>query len=75
MTGSLQEKRGKFYAVLNFRDEEGKRKQKWFPLDLPIKGNKRKAEAMLRDLLNQYQGLESITPINTLLSQHVAMMT
>ena len=57
MTGSLQEKRGKFYAVLNFRDEDGKRKQKWFPLDLPIKGNKRKAEAMLRDLLNQYQGL------------------
>lgn len=72
MTGSLQEKRGKFYAVLNFRDEEGNRKQKWFPLDLSIKGNKRKAEAMLRDLLNQYQGLESITPINTLLSQHIA---
>ena len=72
MTGSLQEKNGKFYAVLNFRDADGNRKQKWINLKLPIKGNKRKAEAMLADLITQYQGLESIEPINTLLAQHVA---
>ena len=59
MTGSLQEKNNKFYAVLNFKDSNGKRVQKWISLNLPVKGNKRKSEAMLNDLLVQYQGLDS----------------
>lgn len=37
MTGSLQEKNGKYYAVLNFKDNEGKRKQKWVSLDMDVK--------------------------------------
>lgn len=72
MTGSLQVKSGKYYAVLNFKDENGKRVQKWICLHLSERGNKRNAEAMLRELLTQYQGFESIEPINTLLSQHIA---
>ena len=32
MTGSLQIKSDKFYAVLNFKDVNGKRVQKWVPL-------------------------------------------
>lgn len=72
MTGSLQVKSDKYYAVLNFKDQNGKRVQKWICLHLSVKGNKRKAEAMLRDLLVQYQDLDSIEPINTLLSQHIA---
>lgn len=72
MTGSLQIKNDKFYAVLNFRDESGKRVQKWINLKLPVRGNKRKAEAKLKELLVQYEGLDSIEPINTLLSQHIA---
>lgn len=72
MTGSLQEKNGKFYAVLNFRDNTGKRVQKWINLNLPLRGNKRKAEAMLQELITQYQGFEAIEPINTLLSKHIA---
>ena len=63
MTGSLQEKNGKFYAVLNFKKQDGTRAQKWINLNLPVRGNKRNAEAMLRDLLVQYQGIESIEPI------------
>ena len=31
--------------------EGGKRKQKWISLDLPVKGNKRKAEQKLRIIL------------------------
>ena len=73
MTGSLQIKSDKFYAVLNFKDESGKRVQKWVPLNLPARGNKRKAEAMLADLINEYQGLESVEPVNRPLSQHIAM--
>ncbi len=72
MTGSLQIKNDLFYAVLNFKDIDGKRKQKWIPLHLPVKGNKRKAESMLQKLLVQYQDLESIAPFQTLLSQHIA---
>ena len=71
MTGSLQIKGGKYYAVLNFRDQSGKRIQKWFSLNLEAKGNKRRAEGMLHELLMQYQGIESIEPMNTLLSQHI----
>lgn len=72
MTGSLQVKGDKYYAVLNFRNQDGKRVQKWIPINLSIRGNKRKAEAILQELLVQYQGIEAIEPINTLLSQHVA---
>ncbi len=72
MTGSLQIKNDKFYAVLNFRNQDGKRVQKWISLDLPVKGNKRKAEAMLNQLLIDYQGIESVEPMNTLLSKHIA---
>ena len=68
MTGSLQVKNDKFYAVLNFKNADGKRVQKWISLNLSTKGNKRKAEAMLNDLLVQYQGLDSIEPLNMLLS-------
>lgn len=72
MTGSLQVKNDKFYAVLNFKNADGKRVQKWISLNLSTKGNKRKAEAMLNDLLVQYQGLDSIEPLNMLLSACIA---
>ena len=54
MTGSLQNKNGKFYIVLNITDN-GKRKQKWISTGLSVKGNKRKAEQMLRDKLREYE--------------------
>lgn len=47
MTGSLQIKKGKYYMVLNTLDD-GKRKQQWIPTGLDVKGNKRKADEMLR---------------------------
>lgn len=71
MTGSLQTKADKFYAVLNFKDDDGRRVQKWIPLDFDVKGNKRRAEAKLNELLMQYQGIESINPLNQLLSRHI----
>ena len=43
MTGSLQVKNGRYYAVLNFKNNSGKRVQKWISLNLDEKGNKRKA--------------------------------
>lgn len=72
MTGSLQIKNDKYYAVLNFRDKSGKRVQKWINLNMSVKGNKRRAEMALNELLVQYQGYEAIEPMMLLLSQHIA---
>jgi len=49
VAGHLQEKKGYFYIVLSYPDAAGKRKSKWFPTKLPVKGNKKKAEAMLME--------------------------
>lgn len=49
VAGHLQEKKGYFYMVLSYPDATGKRKTKWFPTKLPVKGNKKKAEAMLME--------------------------
>ncbi|AIQ13855.1 tyrosine-type recombinase/integrase [Paenibacillus durus] len=47
IAGHLQEKKGLYYIVLNCKDEFGKRKPKWIPTGLSVKGNKKKAEALL----------------------------
>jgi hypothetical protein len=49
VAGHLQEKKNLYYIVLDYTDEAGKRKQKWLPTGLPVRGNKKKAEAMLVD--------------------------
>lgn len=59
MTGGVYEKKGKYYAVLNLRDENGKRVKKWIPTGLDVKNNKRKAEAFLQEKIREYEDLES----------------
>ena len=54
MTGSLQVKKDTYYAVLNFRDQTGKRIQKWINLNMHVKDNKRRAEMALNELLFEY---------------------
>ena len=54
VTGSLQTKYGKYYAVLNLYDHTGKRKQKWISTGLPVRGNKKAAKAFLDELLVAY---------------------
>lgn len=62
MTGSLQEKNGKFYMVLNTQ-VNGKRKLKWISTGLTVKGNKRRAEQLLRETLQAYEsGPKKVTP-------------
>lgn len=58
LTGSLQEKRGIYQCVLNLKDENGKRRLKWISTGLPIKGNKRKAEKILQDLITKYSAFD-----------------
>lgn len=56
MTGSLRSDKGEFYAVLNLKDEYGRRKQKTINLHIDdVPGNKRKAEKAFRDVLADYE--------------------
>ena len=50
ITGSLAERNGRYTAILNLYDEDGKRRQKSIALGIPVKGNKRKAQAQLEEL-------------------------
>ena len=55
LSGHLQEKSGKYYAVLNCKHRNGKRFPKWVSTDIPVKkGNKRQAERYLDELKNTY---------------------
>ncbi len=49
VAGHLQQKKNLYYIVLDYQDTTGRRRQKWLPTGLPVKGNKKKAEAMLAD--------------------------
>ena len=49
VAGHLREKSGYYYAVLNYTDYLGKRKTKWISTGLVVKGNKKRAEAILMD--------------------------
>lgn len=60
VAGHLQEKKGLFYMVLSYKDCTGKRRTKWFPTGLPVKGNKKRAEAMLMEKRHSYVPEDSI---------------
>ena len=62
MTGSLQIKGGKYYAVISYKNETGKRKQKWIGANLTVKGNKRRAEDFLQKVLAQSIGMAETVP-------------
>lgn len=47
VAGRLQVKKDYYYIVLSYKNNAGKRKEKWFRTGLKIKNNKRKAEEML----------------------------
>ena len=53
MTGTLKVKRGYYYAVINYKDNYGKYKQKWFNTGLKERGNKKEAQKILEDKYNK----------------------
>lgn len=71
MTGSLQTKNGKYYAVINLTDVNGKRKQKWISTGYEIKGNKKKAEQFLRDKLKDFEQSTHLAQADMLFSDFV----
>lgn len=70
MTGCLQVKNGTYYIVLSVW-ENGKRKRPWISTGLPAKGNKRKAEQLLREKLCEYELKSGKASSETLLSDYI----
>ena len=54
VAGHLQEKKGYFYMVLSY-SVGGKRKTKWIPTGMAVKGNKKKAEALLMETRQNFE--------------------
>lgn len=54
VAGHLQEKKGLFYIVLNYKDENDMRKSKWISTGLAVKGNKKRAHDMLREVQQNF---------------------
>lgn len=73
MTGSLQIKNGKYYAVINLTDKNGKRKQKWISTGYEIKGNKKKAEQFLRDRLKEYEQSKNLARADMLFADYIGI--
>lgn len=70
MTGSLATKNGKYYVVLNLY-VNGKRKKKWIGTNLPEKGNRRKAEQILREKITEYERKEGLIYSDTSFSDYI----
>jgi integrase len=71
VTGSVQVKKGYWYAVINLKDEEGKRKPKWIATGLPEKGNKTKAKEFLRLRINEHIAADNADSADVLLCDYV----
>lgn len=61
VAGHLSEKNGNYYAVLSYTDAFGKRRTKWVNTGLPVRGNKKKAEAFLMGERKKFQTAEPVT--------------
>ena len=53
--GSVQEKGGYLHTVISYTDQDGKRKQKWQSTGLCAKGNKRKAQDLLKERIAEFE--------------------
>ena len=55
VSGHLKEVKGIYHLVLNYYDENGKRKTPSITTKLPVRGNKKQANAMLKYLINAFE--------------------
>lgn len=60
MTGSVHIKSGRLYIVLAYKDKNGKPHTKWVSTGLDAHNNRRRAAAMIPDMLQKYRGLEQL---------------
>lgn len=58
MTGSVQEKKDRLYVKLRYKDKNKKWTSKWVSTGYTTKGNKKKAEAMIPEIIAKFKYLE-----------------
>lgn len=66
VTGHLREKNGYFQMILTYKDMNGKRQTKSVSTELPIKGNKKRAEALLLKTRQEFNPDTAMSDKNTL---------
>lgn len=73
MNATLTIKRNTYQAILDFKDGNGKRKQKWISLHIRAdeRGAERKAQKKLFELMKEYEGIASADPMTTLFSKYL----
>ena len=71
VAGHLQEKKGFYYIVLTYKDEQNNPKSKWIATKLPVKGNKKKAEAMLLEARKTFEPNPIVTEADMLFSDYM----
>ncbi len=59
VAGHLQQKKGYWYIVLTYTDENGKPASKWKSTGLKVKGNKRNAEKLLEQYRHEFDPLRN----------------
>jgi integrase len=59
VAGHLSEKKGYYYAVLNYTDSLGRRKSKWLATGYTVKGNKKRAEDFLMEARKKFEPEDS----------------
>lgn len=60
VSGHLSEKKGLYYAVINYKDKFGNRKTKWIATGLPVKENKKRAEAILNEERRNFASIDDV---------------
>ena len=61
--GSLQQKHGTWYVVVNHKDEFGKPKQKWITTNLRVNNNKTIAKQEIKKILKEQSAFSWIIGI------------
>ena len=64
MTAIIRTKQGRpnYYVVINFKDADGKRREKWILTEIPVKGNnKRSIEERRREIEIEYESHDTET--------------
>ena len=72
VAGHLREQNGKYQMILSWKGTDGKRKTKSVSTGLPVKGNKRRAEEMLKITCREFNPDNSKDNANMLVSDFLA---
>lgn len=73
MKASLREKNGYFYIVVSDKNKDGKYTQKWEKTGLTVTGNKRRAELILSEYMQNYKSNAEINIEQAEAAQTVTM--